>query len=615
VEGSREDHLLDWDHRLFFVTAAGYEFDERHKRYLLSDQSRIYRTLQETIDYLREEGIEFELDQAATTLLQEFQAQQAEYEKVVQSAASFKETSSADTRSSLVRKLKPYQERGLRHLLAVKHGANFSVPGSGKTTVIYAAFDILRREGTVEKLLVIGPRSCFLPWEEESVACFGQPLRSARLTGSKTSRLSSYLQSDRYDLFLSTYDTAANDLDEIIELCKQHKIFLIIDESHNIKRIEGGKHAEAALRLAPYATRRAILSGTPVPNDLNDLWTQITFLWPGKQVLGDRTAYRYRIKDESGIESVRQAVRPFFMRVKKSELGLPPQNFERHECELEPYQASVYQHLAVKFLGELNLASAERQALRQWRKARIVRLIQAASNPTLLAKYSEEFDIPPLSGEGASIVQLIEGYPQYEMPAKISLALRLVHELLRQGEKVIVWTTFILNIKMLERLLADVNLFIVYGAIPRDATEDVESTREQRIKQFKETKQPSILLANPAVCAESISLHKICHHAIYLDRTFNCGQYMQSLDRIHRIGLEPSELVIYHILKAKNTIDDTIDRRLEEKQENMLRLIEDDLPVGTFEAEDHEMEQTESEEALDFEETMRDIKQQYGRND
>lgn len=90
---------------------------------------------------------------------------------------------------------------------------------------------------------------------------------------------------------------------------------------------------------------------------------------------------------------------------------------------------------------------------------------------------------------------------------------------------------------------------------------------------------------------------------------------MQSLDRIHRIGLEPSELVTYHILKAKNTIDDTIDRRLEEKQENMLRLIEDDLPVGTFEAEDHEMEQTESEEALDFEETLRDIKQQYGRND
>jgi len=294
---------------------------------------------------------------------------------------------------------------------------------------------------------------------------------------------------------------------------------------------------------------------------------------------------------------------------------LPPQNFEKHECELEPYQASIYQHLAVKFLGELNLAYADRQALRQWRKARIVRLIQTASNPTLLAQYSEEFDIPPLSGEGASIVQLIEGYPQYETPAKISLALRLVQDLLRQGEKVVVWTTFILNIKMLERLLADAKPFIVYGAIPRDATEDVEFNREQQIKQFKETKQPSILLANPAACAESISLHKICHHAIYLDRTFNCGQYMQSLDRIHRIGLEPSELVTYHILNAKNTIDDTIDRRLEEKQETMLRLIEDDLPVGTFETEDHEMEQTESEEVLDFEETMRDIKQQYGRND
>lgn len=612
VEGGEQNQLFGWDHRLFFRSSVGYELDEQNKRYVFSDESRLDQVLQETVAYLQDEDIVFRTDASIKDRLKNMETEHDEFEHAATVISNLDETPPPIVSSDFVRQLKPYQIRGLTHLLAVKHGANFSVPGSGKTTVVYAAFHILQQQGVVEKLLVIGPRSCFLPWEDESIACFGKSIKSARLTGTKMSRLSTYLQAGQYDLFLSTYETAANDLNEIIELCERYKVFAVIDESHNIKRIEGGKWAEAMLHLAPHATRRAILSGTPMPNDYADLWTQITFLWPGKHVLGERNTFRNRSKDETNAESIRQNIRPFFVRVKKSELGLPRQDFVRHGCDLEPYQASIYHHLAAKFLGELKLEYADRQALRQWRKARIVRLIQTASNPTLLAQYSEEFDVPSLSGEGMSAVQLIEGYPQYETPAKVSFAVRLVSDLLSQGEKVVVWTTFILNIKMLEKLLPDVKPFIVYGAIPRDATEDIEFNREQQIRQFKETKRPSVLLANPAACAESISLHKVCHHAVYLDRTFNCGQYMQSLDRIHRIGLSPSEVVTYHILIARNTIDETIDRRLEEKQENMLRLIEEDLPLGTFEAEDHEMEQTENEETIDFNETMRDVEKQFG---
>ena len=86
---------------------------------------------------------------------------------------------------------------------------------------------------------------------------------------------------------------------------------------------------------------------------------------------------------------------------------------------------------------------------------------------------------------------------------------------------------------------------------------------------------------------------------------------MQSLDRLHRIGLEPGEIVTYHIILAQQTIDETIDRRLSEKQERMLRLLEDELPVGTFEVEQYEMEPTEDEETIDFEEALKDIREQY----
>jgi SNF2 family DNA or RNA helicase len=606
------DDIFEWDHHVFFTIAAGYRLDEQRKRYFLPDQSQLHDVLRETVSYLEEEGIKFETDETIAKLMQQFQVEQGEYEEAVRIGLKVQQTTKKTRMPpGLIRQLKPYQQQGFEHLLAVKHGANFSVPGSGKTTIIYAAFDSLRKEGVIDKLLVIGPRSSFLPWEEEAVACFGHPLKSARLIGSKMRRQSLYLQSDEYDFFICTYQTAANDIDDLIGLCKQHSLFVVVDESHNIKKLEGGVWSEAVLKLAPYATRRAILSGTPIPNNYADLWTQITFLWPGKQVLGDRIPYRFRYEDETELKSIRKAVRPFFYRVTKSQLGLPPYSIKIHECDLKPYQAGIYRALSVKYLREVDFQPEERQVLRVWRKAKMIRLIQAASNPTLLAQYSEEFDIPPLSGEGASIIQLIDRYPQYEVPAKLEVTIKLVRALLIQGEKVVVWTSFIQNIRMLERMLQDVDPFLVYGAVPRDESEDVEFNREQQIRQFKEVNRPAVLLANPAACAESISLHKACHQALYLDRTFNCGQYMQSLDRIHRIGLEPDEIVTYHILIARDTIDETIDRRLNEKQVNMFRLLEDDLPIGTFEVEEYQIGQSESEEAIDFEETIKDIKQRF----
>jgi len=279
-------------------------------------------------------------------------------------------------------------------------------------------------------------------------------------------------------------------------------------------------------------------------------------------------------------------------------------------CNLKPYQSSIYHALSARFLREVAIPPEDRHLLRQWRKAKLVRLIQAASNPALLTRYSEEFDIPPLRGEGASIIQLIDEYPKFEVPAKIELAVELIGNLLAQNNKVVVWTSFVHNIKMLQHLLQDYAPFLLYGAVPRDESEDIEFNREQQISGFKTSHQPAILLANPAACAESISLHKVCHHAIYLDRTFNAGQYMQSLDRIHRIGLEPHEIVTYHILIAQDTVDETIERRLEEKQKNMMRLLDDELPIGALEVDTHQMGFSEDEEVLDFEETAKDIRKQ-----
>lgn len=610
---SSDNNLFSWNNQLFFVTLTGFTYDEKEQSYIFSEYLKINKILFEVIQYLDEEGIEYKYDNSIKEILHNLNKENEEFQESLKRVKKVKiEKTLANNPINFTRNLKPYQKLSVNHLLAIKNGANFSVPGSGKTSVIYATYDILKTKNEIDKILVIGPRNCFYPWEFESEKCFGRRLTSVRLTGSKKSRSSIYLQSDKFELFMCTFQTALNDTSEIIKFCKMNKVFIVIDESHNIKRFEGGKWSEALLKIAPYATRRVILTGTPMPNGYKDLWTQLTFLWPNEQILGNRIHYNNFINnnEEKKIRSyLINNVSPFFMRVTKSDLQLPEYKIKHYLLDMKPIQSSIYKAIAVKYLKDIKVRPIERIRLRQWRKAKMIRLIQVSSNPALLSQYSEEFNIPPLDQKGASVIQLIENYPYYEIPSKFEMSIKLAYGLLNQGEKVIIWTSFILNIKMLKKYLK--NAFVIYGAIPLDENENREFNREQQIKKFREIDKPSILIANPAACAESISLHKICHHAIYLDRTFNCAQFIQSKDRIHRIGLNPDETVTYHILLANNTIDETIDRRLIDKEQNMVSILENDLPVGSLETENYEMVQSYDEELLDFEETIKDLKLKY----
>lgn len=95
-----------------------------------------------------------------------------------------------------------------------------------------------------------------MAWEEEYAGCFGQPAISYRLIGPDRERR--YKMSDRADIFLTSFQTAAIDVDRLIELMLRYRVMLVVDESHYIKRFENGMWANALLKLAPYAKRRAI---------------------------------------------------------------------------------------------------------------------------------------------------------------------------------------------------------------------------------------------------------------------------------------------------------------------------------------------------------------------
>jgi len=276
-----------------------------------------------------------------------------------------------------------------------------------------------------------------------------------------------------------------------------------------------------------------------------------------------------------------------------------------------PQQRRIYDILAARTLNDLALLPGERTVVRQWRRARMIRLLQTASNPALLAQESIEFSLPPEDALDRPVLDVLRNYLKYEIPRKILAADQLVRKLLdTAGEKVVIWSHFVRNIELLLDLLKDFGALPLYGAVPREGPDDDEYTRERHITAFRRDPDCRVLIANPGAAAESISLHRVCHHAIYLDRTFNAGQFIQSRDRIHRVGLRPDEEVTYHLLMSEGTIDETVDRRLQTKEQRMADVLNDPgIPsVALQVSTDHLSGPDDEEEALDFAAVIEDLR-------
>jgi SNF2 family DNA or RNA helicase len=209
-------------------------------------------------------------------------------------------------------------------------------------------------------------------------------------------------------------------------------------------------------------------------------------------------------------------------------------------------------------------------------------LLEAAANPALLVAGSDSadedgFTHPPLPVQGdEALGRLLAEYREFEKPWKYAYVRDTVEKAAAAGEKVLVWSTFVRNIRALARELGDFNPAVVHGGVPTEdgAPSDVV-TREAELERFRNDPECSVLLANPAACGEGISLHHWCHHAIYLDRTFNAGHFLQSQDRIHRLGLSKDVETRFTLLLSENTIDQTVDERLRDKVRALSKLMND----------------------------------------
>lgn len=475
------------------------------------------------------------------------------------------------------RELRPFQLKNLASILRLPHGADFSVPGAGKTTVALAGHALHRSRGDVRRLLVVAPIAAFQAWKDDSRECNETAPKVAVHNGPGS------LVPEHADILLTNYNRVAADYERIRAFVSGAPTHVILDEAHRIKRGFLGVHGRAVLDLAYVAKRRDVLTGTPAPQGAFDLVAPMRFLYPGqdRQILPADAYVEQRGRDSDVLEETSNAIAKYFVRTPKSSLELPDPVFEVVKQPMGRIQSAIYQALVGRYRGAFTIAKESRREFDRIGRITMY-LLEAAANPALLVAGSDSadesgFTHPPLPVQGNEpLARLLAEYGEFEKPWKYAYVRDAVTKAAAAGEKVLLWTTFVRNIRALTRELADFSPAVVHGGIPpEDGAPPEVVTREAELERFRNDPACTVLLANPAACGEGISLHHWCHHAIYLDRTFNAGHFLQSQDRIHRLGLSKAVKTRFTLLVSEDTIDETVDERLRDKVRALSRLMND----------------------------------------
>ena len=452
------------------------------------------------------------------------------------------------------RTLTSNQRRNVSKLANLPAGASFSVPGAGKTTEALAYF--FYNADKNDKLLVVAPKNAFGAWDEQLQQCMdNQELVFVRLRGGYVAI--DHMLRDEPRFMLITYQQYARVADLIDGFMEQHSVFMFLDESHRIKSGRQGVTPEAILSSSTLPERKLILSGTPMPQSVNDLIPQFSFLYP------DRI---------TSVDTVVDEIAPIYVRTTKSELGLPPVKRVTKTLEMTTLQREVYKSLKSEIKRQLipMLSDSSRISLRELGK-KVTKIVQFVSNPSLLAA-----DINYVFDDRiGDLISKTDG-------PKIEYACQRAIDLASQGKKVIIWSQFVRNVEIISDRLKFLGADYIHGGV--DAGDEEESdTREWKIKQFHENSEKMVLVANPAAASEGISLHTVCQNAIYVDRSYNAAHYLQSEDRIHRLGLSADQQPEIEILECENSIDQSIDMRLRSKIDLMAQSLNDQsLNVDTF---------------------------------
>jgi len=440
--------------------------------------------------------------------------------------------------------LRPYQKAGYNwfHFLKDYHfgGCLADDMGLGKTIQTLALLQKYKEDteaaGGKATSLVIMPTSLIYNWLNEAKK-FSPQLRLMVHTG--TFRYKSPEVFANYDVVITTYGITRIDIDLLENYFFD---YVILDESQNIKN-PSSKSFHAVRQLK--SRFKLILSGTPVENSVNDLWTQMSFINPG--LLGAQQFFLNEFvtpiekkKDEDKARKLQALIKPFVLRRTKEQVAteLPPKTENLFYCQMSEEQAEVYENIKSEYRNEL-LKSLEDGTFAKTQihvLQGLIKLRQIANHPVMIDQ-----DYEGDSGKFENVVHTLAN-------------------VLEGKHKVLIFSQFVKQLNIYREYFDREKITYAY-------LDGSTQNRGDVVKQFQEDEKTRVFLISIKAGGVGLNLTE-ADYVFILDPWWNPAVEQQAIDRTHRIG-QTKNVFIYKFI-TKDTVEEKI-LALQQRKLNVAR--------------------------------------------
>lgn len=440
--------------------------------------------------------------------------------------------------------LRPYQALGMSWLLFLrKYGFGAVLAddmGLGKTVQLISYLMKIKEETESSPALIICPTSVLGNWQKE-LERFAPKLKVYLHYGSNRLKGDSFInKAQESDVILTSYGLVNIDLPQFESITWSS---ISIDEAQNIKNSQT-KQSRAVRKLN--GQHYIALSGTPMENRLNELWSIFDFTNHG--YLGSLGQFQKRFvipiekeNEQDKINQLQGLIRPFLLRRTKRDeevaLNLPDKLEQKEYCPLTTEQAALYEQLVTDtFIQIEQLSGFERKGLVL---QMLSRLKQLCNHPALYLKENKPNDLLDRSVKMEKLVELVEA-------------------IIERGESCLIFTQYIEMGHMIQEVIKkkfNVEVPFLNGSVPKQ-------NRDKLIQSFQQGEFPIFLLSLKAG-GTGLNL-TTANHVIHYDRWWNPAVENQATDRAYRIG--QTRFVHVHKMICTGTLEEKIDAMLEKKQ-------------------------------------------------
>jgi SNF2 family DNA or RNA helicase len=440
--------------------------------------------------------------------------------------------------------LRPYQRRGYAWLAFLgQYGLGACLAddmGLGKTVQALALIERGWTEGPRKPTLLICPTSVIGNWEKEAER-FTPELPLLVHHGAGRARGALRDAAARHAIVVSSYALLHRDVEALKEV---DWAAVVLDEAQNLKNPET-RQARAA-RAIP-APARIALTGTPVENNVGDLWSLMEFLNPS--LLGSQAEFKRTFfvpiqasRDAEATARLRRLTGPFILRRLKTDRSiiadLPAKMEMKVFCTLTKEQASLYQAVMTEAMDTLKSTGDDIQ-----RKgvilATLSKLKQVCNHPAQFLG-----DNSPLPGRSGKLARLTE----------------MMEEVIETGDRALVFTQFAEMGAMLKRQLEETfgrEALFLHGGVPK-------GQRDRMVERFqKDEAGPPVFILSLKAGGTGLNLTR-ASHVFHFDRWWNPAVENQATDRAFRIGQRRNVQV--HKFLCVGTLEEKIDEMIEKKK-------------------------------------------------